>query len=608
MPHLLSVDPGGQTRILPLVKRVTSLGRHPDNDLRLEDPAVPEHALTLLREDDGWRAGAVDSPFWVEGKARDAQVLAEGTRLRVGNTELTFSAAPAPRPAAAPAARPDASSVLRRLIDFSAKLLQSRDADALLEALLDEAVALTGADRAVLLVNQESGLQVRAARNVSRETLTDARHRLSDTILAKVVATCQPLLVQNAVADPEFSASASVIDLQLSSVLCVPLGDQPPPIGVLYLGTDRFRGGFDGEALELTTIFAAQAGLLLRNALLLDELRLDVRELQDQLAHERYGSLLGACEGMRDVYRQVDKVAPTDITVLLEGETGTGKELIAREIHRRSPRAEGPFVTLNCGAVPETLLETELFGHARGAFTGAVASRPGRFQAASGGTLFLDEVGEMTPGLQVKLLRAVDENQVTRVGETRPEPVDIRVVAATHRVLEEEVKKGSFREDLYYRLNTLRVRLPPLRERGDDVLVLARYYLGLFTAEYGSRARGFSPRAQSAMRKHPWPGNVRELKNRIQRAVVLAERALLGPEDLELAEAELAPVLTLAQAKEEFQRRYIEQILARNGGNRTRAARDLGVDPRTVFRFLEKVEAGGGKEGPGSPSSDEESG
>jgi len=607
VPHLLVVDPGGSHRVLRLVKRVTSIGRHPDNDLRLEDPSAPEHALTVLQHEEGWRVGAVDAPFLVEGERREGHLLAEGTRLRVGATELTFSTSSAPEAAPAPANRADAPDVLRRLIAFSAHLLRSRDVDALLEALLDEAVALTGADRAVLLVNQESGLHVRAARNVSRQTLPDARHRLSDTILGKVLATCQPLLVENALADPEFSASASVVNLQLSSVLCVPLGEHPPPLGLLYLGTDRFRGGFDRGAVELTTIFAAQAGLLLQNALLLDELRTDVRELRDRLAQDRYGELLGACEGMRDVYRQVDKVAPTGITVLLEGETGTGKELIAREIHRRSPRAGGSFIALNCGAMPETLLESELFGHARGAFTGAVASRPGRFQAASGGTLFLDEVAEMTPGLQVKLLRALDEGVVTRVGETRPEPVDIRVVAATHRVLEDEVRGGRFREDLYYRLHALRIRLPPLRDRGDDVLVLARYFLGLFAGEHRSRARGFGPRAQAALRKHAWPGNVRELRNRIQRAVVLAERALLAPADLELPDADGAPVMTLAEAREDFQRRYIEQVLARNGGNRTRAARDLGVDPRTVFRFLEKREAERSRPPEGNEPAGEES-
>jgi transcriptional regulator with PAS, ATPase and Fis domain len=294
---------------------------------------------------------------------------------------------------------------------------------------------------------------------------------------------------------------------------------------------------------------------------------------------------------MREVYRRIEKVAGTDVSVLLSGETGTGKELVAQEIHRRSPRASRPFVAVNCGAIPEALLESELFGHVKGAFTGAVATRPGRFQAAEGGTLFLDEVGDMPLQLQVKLLRALQERTITKVGDTRSEPVDIRVVAATNRVLEEEIKHSRFREDLYYRLNVVSIRLPPLRERGDDVLVLARWFLQRYSREYGSRARGFAPRAAVALRKYGWPGNIRELENRVKKAVVLADGPMITAEDLDLLPESLEPVLPLTQAKEEFQKRYINEVLERNGGNRTQTAKDLGVDPRTVFRHLERLEA-----------------
>ncbi|MGO9830888.1 MAG: GAF domain-containing protein, partial [Myxococcaceae bacterium] len=229
MPTLLVLGQDGVRRSLPLVKRVTSVGRHPDNDVRLEDPAVPEHAFTVLREGDSWRAGAVQAPFRVDGKRRDACVLTDGLTLSVGGTELTFQEE---RDAPRPVLPADAPAVLRRLIRFSATLLTSRDADALLEILLDEAVALTGADRGLVLAQKEGELSVRAARNVSGQTLADARHRLSDTVLDKVLRTGEPLLVQNALADPEFSSSASVVDLQLSSILCVPLGDTKPPAGL----------------------------------------------------------------------------------------------------------------------------------------------------------------------------------------------------------------------------------------------------------------------------------------------------------------------------------------------------------------------------------------
>jgi transcriptional regulator with PAS, ATPase and Fis domain len=361
--------------------------------------------------------------------------------------------------------------------------------------------------------------------------------------------------------------------------------------GVLYVGNDRLVNRFEPKSLDMLTVFAAQASLLLQNALLVNDLKLDNTELRRKLEDQRYGDIVGACQGMRDVYKRIDKIAPTDISVLITGETGTGKELIAREIHRRSPRTKGPFITVNCGAIPENLLESELFGHAKGAFTGAVATRPGKFQAAIGGTLFLDEIGEMPLQLQVKLLRALQDKVVYKVGENRGEPVDIRVVAATNKILEEEVKRNAFREDLYYRLNVVTVKLPPLRERGEDVIVLGRFFLQKYAREFSSKARGFTPAAAVSMKKYGWPGNIRELENRLKKAVVLADKPLLGADDLDLKPENLEPIMPLLQAKEEFQKRYINEVLARNNGNRTKTAKDLGVDPRTIFRHLEKLEA-----------------
>jgi transcriptional regulator with PAS, ATPase and Fis domain len=288
------------------------------------------------------------------------------------------------------------------------------------------------------------------------------------------------------------------------------------------------------------------------------------------------------------VFNKVKKVATTDISVMITGETGTGKELIAREVHRRSGRKNGPFVVVNCGAIPENLMESELFGHVRGAFTGAIATRGGKFQAANGGTLFLDELGEMPITLQVKLLRALQERMVNKVGDAKSERVDIRVIAATNRNLEDEIKKGTFREDLYYRLNVVNLHLPPLRERGDDVVLLAKFLLQKFAEELNPKVKGFTPNALIAIRKYDWPGNVRQLENRIKKAIVLCDRTLVGPEDMDLFAETLQPIMTLTQAREEFQRRYILEVLERNNGNRTKTARDLGVDPRTIFRYLER--------------------
>jgi len=291
---------------------------------------------------------------------------------------------------------------------------------------------------------------------------------------------------------------------------------------------------------------------------------------------------------MRSVFRKVEKVAATDVTVLIQGETGTGKELIAKELHSRSPRSEGPFVTINCGAIPENLLESELFGHVKGAFTGATATKPGKFQLADSGTLFLDEVGEMPLNLQVKLLRVLQEREVTKVGGTRPDYVDIRVVAATNRDLEEAVKEGEFREDLLYRINVVTLHLPPLKERGEDVILIANYLLDKYCEEFGVAEKSISREAAVAMRKYAWPGNIRQLENRLKKAAILSDKAMISPEDLDLLPEVLTDIQNLSDAKKAFQRRYINEVLELNDGNRTKTARDLGVDPRTIFRHLEK--------------------
>ena len=588
MARLVLTSPGGAVRSVPLVKRITSVGRGSDVDVRLEDSGAAEHALTLLWDGRAYRAGSVGAPFYVGGKKREAHVLKDGDVLRVADTWIALSLSEAPEADTPAEGVAEPLAVLQRLTDFSARLLQSSDVPALLDALLDEAIALTGGDRGFLVLVEGGERQVRVARNAAAENLTLDADRLSDTVVDRVLRSGEPLLVSDATADPEFSASASVVNLKLSSVLCVPLMHRGTPFGLVYVGSDRVGRHFDRRGLSLLVIFAAQASLLVQNALLLDELRADNRGLRAQLEQQRFGELLGSCPGMQDVYRQIEKVAPTDLSVLVTGETGTGKELVARELHRRSPRAGGPFVAINCGALPENLLESELFGHVKGAFTGAVASRPGRFQQASGGTLFLDEVGDMPAVLQVKLLRAVQERAVERVGDHRAEPVDIRVIAATHRTLEEEVKRGTFREDLYYRLATLTLRVPPLRERGDDVLVLARGFLQAFAENYRTPARGFTPGAQAALRRHGWPGNVRELENRVKKAVVLADRPLVRAEDLDLAAEPGRPLQPLQDAKADFERRYVLEALERHGGNRARTARALGVDPRTIFRLLEE--------------------
>ena len=589
MATLIVKSPDGSEREVALVKRITSVGRDEENDVAVPDPALPRTALHIHFDGKDYNAAAHDAAeMTVNGKRRTAWRLGPGDRIRVAATELFFDPAPRATP------RPHAGQrllALDTLVRFSERLLAAGDVPRLLDQLIDALLEVTHADKGFLILFEDGEMTVRAARNVARETIEGALERVSDSIIQRVVETRHALVVADALHDAQWSGSSSVVNLKLCSVMCAPLMQKGDPFGVIYLGNDNVVSLFDEKSLDVLTVFASQASLLVQNALLLDSLRRENVALKEAVSSKQYGDLIGAGASMREVYRRIDKVSGTDISVLVSGETGTGKEIVAREIHRRSSRAAGPFVAVNCGAIPESLLESELFGHVKGAFTGAIATRAGKFQAAHGGTLFLDEVGEMPASLQVKLLRALQERAVTRVGDTRPEPVDIRVIAATNKVLEDEIRRGTFREDLYYRLNVVSVPLPPLRERGEDVVVIARWFLQRYAKEFGSRVRGFTPSALVAMRKYAWPGNIRELENRVKKAVVLADRALISAEDLDLRPDVLEPVLPLAQAKEEFQKRYINEVLERNGGNRTKTAKDLGVDPRTIFRHLEKLEA-----------------
>jgi transcriptional regulator with GAF, ATPase, and Fis domain len=593
----------GSPKLFALHKPVITIGRGEGNDVFLDDPSVKEHHAQIVYNGRDFQLEELDraADICINGKKKRRARLVDGDRVELGSAQVLFSMfSELPRVSEASEDRDSISMLagsnelagLRKLYQFSERLMTILDVDELLEALLESVMEITGASRgAVLLLdpNESNGtLRVRASRNVRREALENATGGISDSIVRHVIETKRPLIVSDALSDTTFGKSESVMALRLSSVMCAPLLNHGEVIGVLYVGNDEIKHLFERPQLDIMIIFAGQAALILQNAMLLSALREDKEKLTRELSDKRFGEIIGACPSMLEVFRKIKKVAGTDISVLITGETGTGKELIAHELHMRSNRATGPFVTVNCGAIPENLIESELFGHVKGAFTGAVASRPGKFQHAQSGTLFLDEVGELALPLQVKLLRALQERVVYRVGDSRPEKCDIRVIAATNRNLEEMIKSGDFREDLYYRLNVVNLWLPPLRERGDDTFIIAKALLSKYADELSSRVRGFSPPALAAIRKYPWPGNIRQLQNRIKKALVLCDRTLLSAEDLDLGQEAQDPILPLEKAKEDFQRKYVLEVLERNNGNRTQTARDLGVDPRTVFRYLEK--------------------
>jgi transcriptional regulator with GAF, ATPase, and Fis domain len=601
MPTIRWFPRQGPPRAYAVYKPVTTIGRALGNDVAVEAPGLADHHAQIVFDGRDFNLEELDrvGEILINGKKKRRARLVHGDRVTLGEAELAFSMFAEATPAAHDAhdddsarTTPDVSAELggvRKLHDFSERLMAHAkgDIDDLLHYLLDGIVDVTGAERGVLLLLSDGQPVVRAARDMKKETITDASGAISDSIVKRVLDTRKALIVSDAVTDTAFGKSESVVALNLSSVMCVPLLAQGELLGVLYVGSQKVKGLFDRGSLDLLGIFAGQASLILANAMLLSSLRADKDKLVKELHDKRFGDIIGSCASMMEVFKKLQKVATTDISVLITGETGTGKELIAREIHRRSPRANGPFVTINCGAIPENLIESELFGHVKGAFTGAIASRPGKFQAAQAGTLFLDEIGELPLNLQVKLLRALQERVVYRVGDSRPEKVDIRIVAATNRNLDEEIKRGAFREDLYYRLNVVNIYLPALRDRADDVLIIAKALLSKYADEMHSKVVGYAPATLAAIRKYPWPGNIRQLENRIKKALVLCDKALLQPEDLDLGPEAQAPILPLEKAKEEFQRKYVLEALERNNGNRTQTARDLGVDPRTIFRYLE---------------------
>ena len=329
--------------------------------------------------------------------------------------------------------------------------------------------------------------------------------------------------------------------------------------------------------------------LVLRRGLYLAQLENDYRELQKERRSERFEEMIGASPQMQGVFAYLRKVAGTNAPVLLLGESGTGKELAALAIHRRSPRKDGPFVAINCAGIPENLLESELFGHEKGAFTGAHMQRKGLIETAADGTLFLDEIGELPTPIQVKLLRFLQEQRFQRVGGRQEIQIDTRIITATNADLKKNISEGKFREDLYFRLAVVVIHLPALRDRGDDVAVLAREFLQRYAAQNNKKNMAFAPDAMRALYRHSWPGNVRELQNRVKRGVIMADGKRLTVADLELTELSNTAPATLREAREAVEKEVVQSALKRHQGRITSAAAELGISRPTLYELMEKL-------------------
>ena len=614
-------------RIFSLEEGELSIGREPSNRISLLDPLVSRrHCLIRLVGADV-RLEDLDSrnSTFVNGVPVKERVLVHGDQVRVGNSIFVFhgrhsadansssvrlddSATPGGptvilrkenamylQPSQAGSILPSSARTVRdlnALLNFSRTLSSVQEVPALQQKVLDAIFEVAPADRAAVLLLENGPEEFSSILGRYRHGGTEQPIQASQTILRQVIGDNVAVLSNDVIEDETYRAADSLMSPRVRSVLAAPMEAQGKLVGVIYLDASTAGVHFDAGLLQLILALGNIAGLAMENARRLEWLGGENRRLQQELTADH--GMVGESGPMRAVLDFVSRVAARESTVLVWGESGTGKELVARAIHVNSSRADKPFVAINCAAITETLLESELFGHEKGAFTGAVSQKKGKLEVADGGTVFLDEVGELAVPLQAKLLRVLQEREFERVGGTRPIKVDIRVVAATNRDLKEAARAGNFRQDLFYRLNVVSVRMPPLRERKEDIPLLANFFAVRFGEKVKRRVAGISPKARACLLQYQWPGNVRELENAIERAVVLGSTELIQVEDLpealvEETAAEGEPLTALHEGLREAKKQLIERAIEQAGGNYTDAAGILGVHPNHLFRLIKTL-------------------
>lgn len=611
-------------RSFPLTEDEISIGREPDNQISLLDSLVSRRHCIIQKNGEGFLLRDLDSrnSTFVNQVPVNERLLADGDEIRIGKSILIFQglstkasgvhasleldSAPTPGGPTLILRKQDAiylqptlplASVateralrdLKVLLDFSETLNSVRGLAALQHKVLEAVLETSSADRAAILLTEQGTNGFSSAIGWDRRLGPNQPIQVSQTILNQVLGENLAVLCNDVPSDQALREAESLLAPRVRSVLSVPLEVQDKVLGALYLDTSSQNVRFDAELLQLVTALGNIAALAIENASHVERLGDENRRLQQEINIQH--SMVGESQRMREVYQFVSRVAARESTVLIQGESGTGKELVARAIHKNSGRADRPFVAINCAAIVDTLLESELFGHERGAFTGAVGQKKGKLEIAEGGTVFLDEVGELAAPLQAKLLRVLQEREFERVGSTRPIKLDIRLIAATNVDLNEASHAGKFRQDLYYRLNVVSLEVPPLRTRPEDIPLLAAFFTARYSEKVNRRVAGISPKARACLLRYPWPGNVRELENAIERAVVLGSTELILPEDLpdsileETASSE-EPITALHEGIREAKKKLIEQAIEQANGNYTEAAGILGVHPNHLFRLI----------------------
>jgi DNA-binding NtrC family response regulator len=547
----------------PLRKRITSLGSSVDADVVV--PGVPSNWAAIYLDDHGG--------YSVRELGSTAQPLPVGVAVRCGTAKLQIVAAEADFP-------------LEKLAE---RLASVESAEQALSDLVDAVVTGSNADIGAVILADRGGFTVTVARDAAGNTLADADSLLSDTVVREVLASGEEVVLDQ-VGGSAYAQVHSVVALKLSGMMCFPLRLGGKTLGALFIGSRQRSLQISDQRRSDIKLIAALAMPFLAQ----------VRRRSQATPSSEF--LIGDSAAMIQLRAMVKRISPTDLSVLVQGPSGSGKEVVARALHGASQRATKPLIAINCAAIAASLLDAELFGYRKGAFTGALTDRAGLIEAAAGGVLFLDEIGDMPLPMQASLLRVLEQREVRRLGELEARPVDFRLVAATHRDLHQEVRDGRFREDLLFRIAEVRIEVPPLAQRGDDILLLAMMFLRQVEAQLGLPSHELGDRARQALAGHAWPGNVRELRSCMRRAAILADHSVVGVRDLQLlgttelpaSDHDGSPPSTflgdvsrpLEQARDEFIRDYVRAAVQRNNGNREDAAKELGIGVRTLYRYL----------------------
>ncbi len=610
-----------------------TLGRAPTNRVVLRDDLCSREHAEVFGAEGGWHVrdlGSLNGTHLNGEQVRADRQLRPLDEVRVGRTRLVFvdemgQLPDMPKAAPRPAEKGDGLEIRKRLgqtryqqsptlgepdapdtVRLDARVTPPQAVAVLYRLALDMAAA---ADRAELCtLAADAVFRATPAEVAAILALKDTRelellvhrvrgggsgtyHKVSQFVSSEVLSSKQAVLAENVAADQMLKNRDSIAELKVASLICAPIVYDNQVLGLLHLYRTLGHAPLNADDLEFTLAIARQLGTIWHRLSLQATLTAENRSLRDQLRLE--SEIVGKSTALQKIESQISRVAETKATVLIRGESGSGKELVARAIHQNSPRREGPFICLNCAALTETLLESELFGHEKGSFTGATERMIGKFESADNGTIFLDEIGEMALSTQAKFLRVLEGHPFERVGGNVAIKADVRVVAATNRPLEDAVRAGTFRRDLFYRLQVVQLDVPPLRDRLDDVPILADHFLKKFVRETGRKIKGFTPAAAEKLQAYRWPGNVRELKNVVERAVALGSGPQLDAADIWLSELDVgAPVVGAAggpfkpESLEDVEKRHILETLKFTDGNKSRAAEILGIQRSTLDRKL----------------------